>query len=221
MNGLVLPEHHRLELRTQILQLFPVRGGDADGRDLGHLGHDFFDVPRVDFFPPSSPVEAQIGPGFVDDVDGLVRQVSVIEVFGRETGRGLEGCIRVCDTVVLFVPRAEPLEDLHGLVDGRLGDLDFLETPGKRPVLSKMVLVFLESGRSDAADLPHRQHRLEDVGRVHGPAAGGPGPDDGVDLIDEQNGVGQLFRAPMICLSRCSKSPRNLVPASREPRSSE
>ena len=53
-----------------------------------------------------------------------------------------------------------------------------------------MILVFLVGGGADAAQLAGSQHRLQNVGRVHGPAAGGARADDGVDLVDAQDGSG-------------------------------
>ncbi len=52
-----------------------------------------------------------------------------------------------------------------------------------------MVLELLVSGGSDATDLAAGQHRLEDVGGIHRPAARGAGADDRVDLVDEENRI--------------------------------
>ena len=41
--------------------------------------------------------------------------------------------------------------------------------------------------RADAPQISGRQHRLDEVGRVHDAARRGAGADDGVDLVDEQN----------------------------------
>ncbi len=55
-----------------------------------------------------------------------------------------------------------------------------------------MVAVFLVGGGPDAADAAVGQHRLEDVGRIHGAAAGGARAHDGVDFVDEQDGPRHL-----------------------------
>ena len=57
-----------------------------------------------------------------------------------------------------------------------------------------MVAELLVGGRADAADLAARQRRLEQVGRVHRPAAGRAGANHRVDLVNEQHGVGQLLQ---------------------------
>jgi len=38
----------------------------------------------------------------INDVNGLVRQVAVVDVFGAEFSRSLQGSHRVFDVVVLF-----------------------------------------------------------------------------------------------------------------------
>jgi hypothetical protein len=45
--------------------------------------------------------DALRGAGLVDDVDGLVRQMPVVDVLGRQFGRGRQRRGRVLDAVVL------------------------------------------------------------------------------------------------------------------------
>ncbi len=53
--------------------------------------------------------------------------------------------------------------------------------------------VFVVSGRADAAQRTFCQRGFEQVGRVHGAAAGAACADDGVDFVDKQNGVRDFF----------------------------
>jgi hypothetical protein len=53
--------------------------------------------------------------GLVDHVDGLVGQVAVVDVLGRQLGRSLQGGRGVLDAVVLLEARLQALEDVHGL----------------------------------------------------------------------------------------------------------
>ena len=94
--------------------------------------------------------------------------------------------------VVLLEARLEPLEDAHGVFDGRLTDIDLLEAPRQGAVLLEDAAELLEGGGADAANLAGRQQRLEQVGRIHDPARGRAGADDGVDLVDEQDRVRTL-----------------------------
>src|SRR6185437_9967501 len=72
---------------------------------------------------------------------------------------------------------------------GRLDHVDLLEAPRQRAILLEHAAKFLERGGADAAQLARRQRRLDQVGRVHGAARRRTGTDDGVDLIDEQDGL--------------------------------
>ena len=148
----------------------------------------------MDFFAVPLAGEPDEGAGLVDDIDGLVRQEAVVEVLGRQLAGGLQGGVHVDDAVVLFVARAQALEDLDALVDGGLGELDFLEAPGQGTVFFKMVLVLFVGGGADAADLAAGQNGLEDVGGIHGAAGGGAGAHYGVDLVDEQDHVVALLQ---------------------------
>ena len=89
--------------------------------------------------------------------------------------------------MVRLIPLANPLEDPEGILDGGLGDLDLLETPGEGAVLFEILPVFVVGGRSDAAELSRDEGRLEDVSGIHRSAGDGPGADDVVDLVDEED----------------------------------
>src|SRR5699024_3642672 len=69
-----------------------------------------------------------------------------------------------------------------------LVDLDRLEAALERGVLLDVLAVLLEGGRPDGLQLAAGQHRLEDAGGVDR-ALGGTGPDERVDLVDEQDDV--------------------------------
>ena len=141
---------------------------------------------------PGRRCEAQRRPGLVDHVDRAVGQALLAQVPAGQAHRHLEGLGRVGDAVVLLVARPEPLEDLHALGDGRLVDGDLLQAPVQRAVLLDL-LELLEGRRPDEAHPALREHRLEQVGQVHRPAAGGAGPDHRVQLVDEED----RLRAPL------------------------
>src|SRR5262249_33296754 len=74
------------------------------------------------------------------------------------------------------------------LVLRRRVDDDLLEAPLQRPVLLDVLAVLVQRRGADALDLAAGQGRLEDVGGVDG-ALGAAGADEGVQLVDEQDGV--------------------------------
>ena len=90
--------------------------------------------------------------------------------------------------MVLFVAVAQPFENLDGVGHGGLFDLNRLEAPLERRVLLEVLAVLLECGGADRLQLTAGQHRLEDAGGVDG-ALGGTGPDQRVDLVDEEDDV--------------------------------
>ena len=89
------------------------------GRDARDLGDDGLDVrPRRSASCAWQRAhELHIGPGLVDHVDGLVRQVAVVDVAVGQLGRGAQGRMGVGDLVVFLEAGLQPLEDLDGLLD--------------------------------------------------------------------------------------------------------
>ena len=85
-----------------------------------------------------------------------------------------------------LVALLQATQDGDGVLDGRLLDEHGLETALQRRVLFDILAVFIERRCADAVQLAARQHRLEQVARVHA-ALGLACADDGVQLIDEQD----------------------------------
>src|SRR5690606_32959450 len=129
----------------------------------------------------------------VDHVDRLVGQLAVVDVARAHLDGRLDRVRRVLDLVVLLERAAQTLEDLHGVLDGRLVDVDLLEAPQQRAVLLEVVAELLVGGRADAADRAAGERRLEQVRSVHRSAARRAGADHRVDLVDEQHRVRQLL----------------------------
>ena len=118
----------------------------------------------------------------------LSGQVPVGDVAVGEVGRGDQGLVGDGDPVVGLVAVAQALEDLDGVLDRGLLDLDGLEAALQGGVLLQVLAVLVEGGGADGLQLAAGQHRLEDAGGVDGPL-GRAGPDQGVELVDEQDDV--------------------------------
>ena len=76
------PKTPLLELVLEIQQQILIRSGNRAGRNLGHSGNDPFDIlggHGGDIFPFIG-FELIHRPGFVYDIDGLVREIAVIEM---------------------------------------------------------------------------------------------------------------------------------------------
>ena len=80
------------------------------------------------------------------------------------------------------------MQDVDGLLERRLLDHDRLEAALQGGVALDVLAVLVERGRADALELAAGERRLEDVGGIDG-AFGGAGPDEGMQLIDEEDGV--------------------------------
>src|SRR5207249_358851 len=98
----------------------------------------------------------------VDEVDRLVRQEAVGDVAVGECRRRNQRTVGDGDTVVRFVAVAQTFEDLDGVRQGGLTDLDRLEPALERRVLLQVLAVLVERRRADRLQLAPRKHRLED-----------------------------------------------------------
>ena len=124
----------------------------------------------------------------VDQINGLVRKPSVINVAFREPDGGRERLVRNCHAVVLLIVGTESLENPDGLFLCRLLDGDRLEASLKRGVLFDVFSVLIDGRRSDDLYLSAREGRLQDIGRIESPLCAAC-PDNRVQLIDEKKDI--------------------------------
>ena len=134
---------------------------------------------RVDLHP-------QARGRLVDEVDRLVGKEAVGDVAVGEHRRGDERRVADLDAVVRLVALLQPAQDRDRVRDGRLADEHRLEAPLERCVLLDVLAVLVERRRADRAQLTAREHRLQQVRGVYG-ALGRARPDDGVQLVDEED----------------------------------
>ena len=99
--------------------------------------------------------------------------------------------------MVGLVALLEAAQDRDRALEARLADVDRLEAALERGVLLDVLLVLVERGRADGAQLAAGEHRLQQVGRVDR-TLGGAGADDRVQLVHEEDdlalGVGDLLQ---------------------------
>ena len=128
VDRLVLAEHHGLEVAVEVGERAAVVGRNASRRDARDLGDDLLDLGLADdFLLLRLGRDALRRAGFVDDVDCLVRQVTVVDVARRQLGGGRQRVGGVLDAMVGLEAGLQALQDLHRLVDRRLHDVDLLE----------------------------------------------------------------------------------------------
>src|SRR5690606_6055235 len=88
---------------------------------------------------------------------------------------------------MLLEARLEAFEDAKGIFYRRLADIDLLEAPRQGTVLLENAAKLLEGSGADTTDLTRGQHRLEQIGGIHHATRCRTSPNDGVDLVNEQN----------------------------------
>ncbi len=170
-DGQILTEDGQLEVPLQVAQQFLVGAIDGLGRNPRDLGDDVFNLLNIDARGTTLfGLQTLVGTRLVDDVDGLVGHVPVVDVAGGELRRGTQRFIGVLDVVVLLEAPLEAPQDAIGVIHRGLDHVDLLETSGQRPILLEDAAEFLEGSRAYATDLTGGQQRLEQVGGIHHPA---------------------------------------------------
>ena len=109
--------------------------------DLGDLSLEFLVVRRR-----FHALDAQARARLIDQVDGLVGEVSVGDVAIGEIGCCNQRLVGNGDPVVGLVAVTQALEDLDRVGDGWFLDLDGLEATLERCVLLEVLAVFVECG---------------------------------------------------------------------------
>ncbi len=154
---------------------------------LHHAAIDLVDLDRHRFL-----LGAQLGRRLIDQVDRLVGQESIGDVTLREhRGRHQRGVLD-SNSVMDLVAFLEPAQNRDGVLDARLLDHHGLEAALQRGVLLDIFAILVQRGRTDTVQLATRQHRLEQVRRIHR-AFSRARADDGVQFVDKQNYLAGRF----------------------------
>ena len=127
-----------------------------------------------------------LGGGFVNEVDGLVRQEAIRDVTVREFSRGNDGRVGDLDAVVDLIALLQTTQNSDGRFDGGFFHHHFLEAALQGGILLDVLAVFVQRGGADAVQFATGECRLEHIASVHG-TFGFTGTDHGVDFVDEEN----------------------------------
>ena len=132
----------------------------VDGSRLINL--DFFDAlfHLLQVFRRSECSETHTGRRFIDEVDGLIRQVTVCNVARGELNGALNGFIGNLYFMVRLVAIFQTFKDLHRFFFGRLTDMYRLETTLQRGVFFNVLSVLVDGRRTDDLEVTARQSRL-------------------------------------------------------------
>ena len=147
---------------------------------------DDLPIQRVQLCRFGIILRPDLGTGFIDQVDSLVGQEPVSDIPVGQGRGGDDG--GVCDfhAVEHLIALLQSTENGNGVLHRGFIHLHRLEPALQSGVLFNILAVLVQRRRADAVQLAPRQHRLEQIARVHA-ALGFACAHNGVQLIDEQD----------------------------------
>ena len=131
---------------------------------------------------------ADLGGGFVHQVDGFVRQKTVVEIPPGKAHRRLYCLLGDVYAVVLLVAGKDAAQDAHRLAVVRFLHIYLLKAPLECAVLFDIPPVLCDGGGSHQLNLTAGQLRFEDIGSVNRTFCR-TCADDVVYFVDEQDDV--------------------------------
>ncbi len=158
--------------------------------DCGTLNLELRDFSShlIKFLRHTIHLDTQLGSSFIDKVNGLVGQETVADVTLAQLHGG-DDCI-VLDThlVVVLVALLQATQDGDSALLVGLVDHDNLETTLKCLILLKVLLVLIEGGSTDAAQIATCEGWLQYIGGIHS-ATALASAHESVNLIDEEDNL--------------------------------
>ena len=115
-------------------------------------------------------LQALVGTGFVDHIDGLVGHEPIVDVAPGELRSRPQRIVAVAQVMVLLEARFESLEDAIGGFHIRFVHVDLLEAARQGAVLLENTPVFLIRGGTHAPQVTRGEHGLEQIRGIHHPA---------------------------------------------------
>ncbi len=154
-----------------LLEVLVVDGGFLAAAHLGDLVVELTQVRRR-----GHTLNAQAGTGLIDQVDGLIRQVAVGDVTGRQVYGAGNSSIGDSDLVMLFVAVAQALENVDSHFLGRLRHLNGLEAALQCGILLNVLVILVHGGGANALNFTTGETRLQNVGSVRNEPSAAPAP---------------------------------------------
>ena len=149
-----------------------------------HLQPIDLTLELIDFLRRGVELHTQVRSRLIDQIDGLIRQLTPADVPVGQLSCGHQRVIANGHLVVGLVLGRDTAQDRDSVLDARLTDEHLLEAAFKSRVLFDVLAVFVKRSGADQPQFTARKHRLEHVARVHR-AFCSTGSDDGVNLVDE------------------------------------
>ena len=134
----------------------------------------------------------QISTRLIHQVDGLIRQTAVADVFGTGTDGIFQGVLAISHVVELIIFILQTLEDFDCLLLGRFLDINLLEPAHDALALSHVAVEFLIGGGTDEPDIACLQVLLQHIGSIRSAIRATTGTYHIMNLIDIDDGVAFL-----------------------------
>ena len=136
--------------------------------------------------------QIQIRAGFIQQIDGFIRQETVCDIPLRQH-HALSGNLqRNGNTVKFRVTFRNALHNLAGFLDGGFIDCDRLETALQRRILFNVLAVLVEGRCANDLNLTPGQCRFQNIGSIHG-AFRITGTHQVMHFVNHQNDVAAGF----------------------------
>ena len=146
------PEDEALQVVLERRQRHLVVAADMLWRDPRHRRDGGLDLFLADCRLAAGWRQQVLRRGrLVDHIDGLVRQLAIVDIARRQVHGRLQRGVGEADLVMLLIAAFQAGENLDGIGHSRLVHVDFLEPADKRAVLFEIAAIFLVGGRSDTA----------------------------------------------------------------------
>ena len=128
-NRFILTKDQHFQAVAKVFQRIAIAAGDALLRNTRDARNHGFDIRHIDrFLTLADRHQPRPRARFVDHVNRLIRQMTIVDVFHRQLDRRSHRFSGITHIVVRFILRFQAVDDLHRLFDRRLGHVDFLET---------------------------------------------------------------------------------------------
>lgn len=142
----------------------------------------------LDGFRRNIVAQSHTRAGFVDEVDGLVWQLTVVDVTIRELDSADDRIILDLNLMEGLIFVLDAAQDLDRIIDRRFIDGDRLETTFQCGVLFDVFAILVQRGGTDDLQIAAGKLWLEDVGSIERTFSRA-GTDNGVQLVDEENDI--------------------------------
>ena len=158
-----------------------------------HLELNQTTIKTVHFFRHGINFHADTTARLVNQIDGLVRQLTVGDIAVTQTRRGNDGAVGNVHTMVHFVALFQATQNGNGVFHGGLIHLHLLEATLQGGIFFNVLAILIQRGRPDTMQLAAGQRGLEHVAGIHGTFALASA-DHGMQLINEQDDAPLLLR---------------------------